>query len=97
MPCKTCDHTMQRVNNGEPRVFWCPRCGTLKTDGAVPVFEAPRLAAGAGELRAVDVAAVAEVVADATELLTRSGFADPARALRILFSAMPDTPQEARP
>jgi hypothetical protein len=34
---------MQRVNNGEPPVFWCPRCGTLKMTGGVPEFEEPKL------------------------------------------------------
>lgn len=29
MACPVCDHTMQHVN-GTARVFWCPRCGTLK-------------------------------------------------------------------
>ncbi len=32
MSCQTCDHTMQKVNDGAPRVFWCPRCGTIKTE-----------------------------------------------------------------
>lgn len=35
MPCPTCDHTMQSfgvlVENGA-RIYWCPRCGTVKTD-----------------------------------------------------------------
>ena len=32
MACETCDHTMQRVNEGiNPKVFWCPRCGTIKS------------------------------------------------------------------
>lgn len=43
MSCITCDHTMQRVNGGNPPVFWCPRCGTIKTGGGVPEFEAPTL------------------------------------------------------
>lgn len=48
MACETCDHTMQRVNIGEPHVFWCPRCGTIKTEGTVSgktviLFEAPKL------------------------------------------------------
>jgi hypothetical protein len=43
MPCPTCDHTLQHVNNGEPRVFWCPRCGTLKTEHGVPEYEVPKL------------------------------------------------------
>ena len=38
-----CDHTMQKVNDGNPKVFWCPRCGTLKTEGCVPEFEAPAI------------------------------------------------------
>jgi uncharacterized protein YbaR (Trm112 family) len=29
MACPTCDHTMQRISEAE-KVFWCPRCGTLK-------------------------------------------------------------------
>ena len=36
MACPTCDHTMQLVNSDVPRIFWCPRCGTLKMDGSVP-------------------------------------------------------------
>lgn len=43
MACKTCGHTMQRVNNGEPIVFWCPRCGTIKTEKAVPEFDRPKI------------------------------------------------------
>jgi len=43
MVCKTCDHTMQRVNGGEPKVFWCPRCGTLKTEGMVPEEDVPKI------------------------------------------------------
>ena len=43
MACETCDHTMQRVNGGEPKVFWCPRCGTLKTEGVVLEFELPKV------------------------------------------------------
>lgn len=33
MACPTCDHTMQgigEINKGDCRVFWCPRCGTLR-------------------------------------------------------------------
>lgn len=43
MPCQSCDHTMQRVNDGHPPTFWCPRCGTLKMEGGVPEFEEPKL------------------------------------------------------
>jgi hypothetical protein len=36
MPCKRCDHTMQGLHNNGPDstkyIFWCPRCGTLKTE-----------------------------------------------------------------
>ena len=32
MACEICDHTMQRVNDSTVRTFWCPRCGTLKTE-----------------------------------------------------------------
>lgn len=34
MSCPTCDHTMERITHaGEPvqAVFWCPRCGTIRT------------------------------------------------------------------
>lgn len=50
MACETCDHTMQRVNNGQPRVSWCPRCGTLKTEGCIPEYVAPTLVARATRL-----------------------------------------------
>ena len=33
---------MQKINDGVPRCFWCPRCGTLKMDGSVPEHESPR-------------------------------------------------------
>lgn len=29
MSCPTCDHTMQSI---VPKVFWCPRCGTVKEE-----------------------------------------------------------------
>lgn len=29
MACHTCDHSMQRISETE-RVFWCPRCGSIK-------------------------------------------------------------------
>lgn len=52
MPCATCQHTIQRVNDGDnPRVFWCPRCGTIKLEGGVPESEEPMLVA---RCRAVD-------------------------------------------
>ncbi len=45
MACKTCDHTMQKVNDGDnPRVFWCPNCGTIKSEGHMPEFAQPRIA-----------------------------------------------------
>lgn len=44
--CPTCGVTMQKVNGGtNPKVFWCPRCGTLKMEGGVPDHEAPRILA----------------------------------------------------
>jgi Zn-finger nucleic acid-binding protein len=30
MGCPTCQHTMQNLGVHEQRIFWCPRCGTLK-------------------------------------------------------------------
>lgn len=34
MACQTCDRTMQNLGLDMPgrRVFWCPTCGTLKTE-----------------------------------------------------------------
>ena len=29
MACPSCDHTMQSLR---PKVFWCPRCGTIKDE-----------------------------------------------------------------
>ena len=34
MACPTCDHTMQRFDSG---YFWCPRCGTLKSDDEISI------------------------------------------------------------
>ncbi len=37
MSCKTCDHTMQSIGAlpNTKKVFWCPRCGTLKAEFSV--------------------------------------------------------------
>lgn len=53
MACPTCGHTMQNlgVDSGPGptrRVFWCPRCGTLREElsdgtGAQTSDEAPKL------------------------------------------------------
>lgn len=52
MSCPTCDHTMQGLLSADdcdllaPRFFWCPRCGTLRTqgvDGERTVDESPKL------------------------------------------------------
>jgi hypothetical protein len=34
MPCPTCSHTLQNLGLDQAgrRTFWCPRCGTLKTE-----------------------------------------------------------------
>ena len=32
MACPVCDHTMEGIA-GAYRVFWCPRCGTMKDCG----------------------------------------------------------------
>lgn len=33
MACLNCEHTMQAVHLAEERrVYWCPRCGTLKNE-----------------------------------------------------------------
>ncbi len=31
MACDTCSHTMQNLGVEGQRIFWCPRCGSLKT------------------------------------------------------------------
>jgi hypothetical protein len=46
MPCRNCQHTLQNVGASEDQhccVFWCPRCGALFTEGAVPDTEVPAL------------------------------------------------------
>jgi Zn-finger nucleic acid-binding protein len=49
MACPTCSHTMQSVGvtgQLEQRVYWCPRCGTIKVAGEVTEdVEAPKLVA----------------------------------------------------
>ncbi len=44
MSCPTCSHTVHRLGcqfSGDPAVckgtFWCPRCGTITTDGSVSI------------------------------------------------------------
>lgn len=33
MACETCDHTIQALNfGGKKCIYWCSRCGTLKTE-----------------------------------------------------------------
>lgn len=34
MSCPTCDHTMHNLGLDQAgrRTFWCPRCGTIKTE-----------------------------------------------------------------
>jgi len=54
MACQTCDHTMQKVNDGKPPTFWCPRCGTIKSEGSVPEFEEPKLVERAKKLAQAD-------------------------------------------
>jgi len=44
MSCPTCDATMQRVNEGvNPKVWWCPRCGSIKSEPGVPECETPKI------------------------------------------------------
>lgn len=31
MACNECNHTMQNLGIENQRVFWCPRCGTVKS------------------------------------------------------------------
>ena len=42
--CPTCDHTMQSVGTPDNKVWWCPRCGTIKMwgDDLPGNTEAPR-------------------------------------------------------
>jgi hypothetical protein len=32
MACPVCDHTMQNLGVTGKRLFWCPRCGSLKEE-----------------------------------------------------------------
>ncbi len=32
MPCDICNHTVQNISAEGQRIFWCPRCGSLKTE-----------------------------------------------------------------
>jgi hypothetical protein len=34
MSCPVCNHTMQNLGVPDQRIFWCPRCGTLREYGA---------------------------------------------------------------
>lgn len=38
MSCRVCDHTMHNI---VAKVFWCPRCGTLKHETSRPEWAAP--------------------------------------------------------
>lgn len=44
---------MQRVNDGTPRVWHCPRCGAIKTEGAVPETTEPWIVARAARVVAL--------------------------------------------
>lgn len=35
MACPTCDHTMQNLGADDRRIFWCPRCGTIRDQTAI--------------------------------------------------------------
>lgn len=32
MACPNCDHTMQNLGVNGQKVWWCPRCGTVKSE-----------------------------------------------------------------
>ena len=32
MPCDICNHTLQNMGVEGQRIFWCPRCGSVKTE-----------------------------------------------------------------
>ena len=55
MPCPTCDHTMHNLGVESQRIFWCPRCGTIKTevDEQHHVISLPRLCHVAIELTTI--------------------------------------------
>ncbi len=76
MACETCDHTMQRVNGGKPSVFWCPRCGTLKTERIIPgerSFEAPKIVERTRSLCEVaNVDALAFLIRAVSECITKA-------------------------
>lgn len=47
MACPSCDHTMQNIGIVNPEVqtplYWCPRCGTLKSNGSGEGNYTPKL------------------------------------------------------
>lgn len=58
MACDTCGHTMANLGVEGQRIFWCGRCGTVKSidPGGFESVEAPELVArlkAANELFAV--------------------------------------------
>ncbi len=58
MPCPNCGHTVQNLGIEGKLTFWCPRCGTIKTETRKPgtneitweEHESPKLAAKIREL-----------------------------------------------
>lgn len=49
MPCPSCDHSMEGLGGG---VFWCPRCGTLRSLSVtnLPTDTTPKLVERCREL-----------------------------------------------
>lgn len=51
MPCDICNHTVQNVGAEGQRIWWCPRCGSLRVErGGSHSTEPPALV---GRVRAV--------------------------------------------
>lgn len=55
MPCPCCNHTVHNLGLDQAgrRVFWCPRCGTLKTESTT--FEEHQIPRWSRLLKAWDI------------------------------------------
>jgi hypothetical protein len=61
MPCEICNHTVNNIGVEGRRIFWCPRCGTLRTEnGDFINSESPwlvkrvRMSADGGQICSLD-------------------------------------------
>lgn len=72
MACQTCDHTVRLIANSIPKTWWCPRCGTIKTEHR---SEAPFLV---GICK--DITTVADAARDELTAIAKAEGREPATA-----------------